>query len=246
MYRKYFEENLCTAIEDIANIGQTDIQSLQSRHEKFQLERRRNFFDTIESYPLTEEQRLGVIRNNDKNMVLAAAGTGKTSVIIAKVLDIIDRALCSPEEILVLAYNRATANEIEERIQEKARKSNITYSDKPFVATFHALGRFIIRKSGIRPIMSIFSDDKRQLDIWAATWLETYMKQSIKNFFHVLQCFPEPFDPMTVESKAEYERYLRDNEIRTLKNEKVKGYQELLIANFLFLNGIEYKQQFTT
>ncbi|OEG02756.1 hypothetical protein BFG06_08015 [Aeromonas caviae] len=58
-------------------------------------------------------------------MVLAAAGTGKTSVMVAKTLDLIDRGLAKPSEILVLAYNNAAANELRERLEDKAKKSNI-------------------------------------------------------------------------------------------------------------------------
>ena len=82
-------------------------EGLGAYHEVFNLEKRQSFFDNVESNPLTHEQRLGVLRSNDKNMVLAAAGTGKTSVMVAKALDLIDRGLATPSEILILAYNKS-------------------------------------------------------------------------------------------------------------------------------------------
>ena len=60
---------------------------LREQYETKRLLDRKSFFDVIESNPLTEQQRLSVIRNNDFNLVLAAAGTGKTSVMVAKALD---------------------------------------------------------------------------------------------------------------------------------------------------------------
>ncbi|MBF4302256.1 UvrD-helicase domain-containing protein, partial [Vibrio anguillarum] len=76
------------------------------------LNARKNFYDSIESNPLTEEQRLSVVQHDDFNMVLAAAGTGKTSVIVAKTTDILERQLAKPEEVMVLAYGNAAAEEL--------------------------------------------------------------------------------------------------------------------------------------
>ncbi|MDC4415541.1 UvrD-helicase domain-containing protein, partial [Acinetobacter baumannii] len=81
------------------------IAQLRNKYERKQLAQRADFYNNVESNPLTNEQRLAVIRNNEKNLVLAAAGTGKTSVMVAKALDPIATKQAMPEQILVLAYN---------------------------------------------------------------------------------------------------------------------------------------------
>ena len=78
-----------------------------------------DFFETLESYPLTEEQSLSVIRDNDKNLILAAAGTGKTSVIVGKSLDLVVNKKYKPSDVLVLAYGNSASNELNERIKIK-------------------------------------------------------------------------------------------------------------------------------
>ena len=49
-----------------------------------ELSRSRAFLDRVEARPLTDEQRRAVVVDEDRNLVVAAAGSGKTSVIVAK------------------------------------------------------------------------------------------------------------------------------------------------------------------
>ncbi len=51
-------------------------ESLRAIHTSRVLKGREAFYDSIESNPLTPEQRLSVVQHDDYNMVLAAAGTG--------------------------------------------------------------------------------------------------------------------------------------------------------------------------
>lgn len=228
------------SLAKILEFWPVDPAALRQYHEKFQLAARSDFFDRVESNPLTDEQRLGVIRSNDRNMVLAAAGTGKTSVIVAKALDLIDRKLAAPGEILILAYNKSAAEEVADRVTDKASKSELVLEASLQVSTFHALGRMLLREAAIPTYMSVFTEDEAKLKQWITSWLEKYLTESSKRLFGFISLFPEPVNPFDFKSQAEYERYIRDNEFRTLNGERVKGYQELLIANFLYLNGVSY------
>ena len=78
-------------------------------HQRRELKRHRKFFDTIESQPLTDLQRRSIILDERRNMVVAGAGTGKTSVIIAKAGYLIESGKCKPEDILLLAFNNNAA-----------------------------------------------------------------------------------------------------------------------------------------
>lgn len=230
-------------IEEILQFYPLDMNVLRSYHERYQLKNRKVFFDTVESNPLTDEQRLGVIRSNDRNMVLAAAGTGKTSVIVAKSLDLIDRQLAIPSEVLVLAYNKAAAEELKERLVEKAKKGNIALKSSPHISTFHALGRQLLREAGIPTKMSVFAEDSFRLKQWVTKWIYDYVSSDPYRVFDLIELTTPPVDPFNFKTQTEYESYLRDNEFRTLNNEQVRGYQELLIANFLYINQINYEYE---
>lgn len=227
-------------VKNLSKFINFSIGDFQRIHEEYQLQNRKQFFDRVERYPLTDKQCLGVIRSNDRNMVLAAAGTGKTSVIVAKVLDLIDRNLCRPDEILVIAYNKSAAVELNERIHEKSKTNKIDLHQEPYISTFHALGRKILQMSEIRPTLSVFANDDVELMKWITEWLKNYIHSSLFNFLNALAFSIEPIDEHEINSAKEYQGMLRDNAFKTLKNEEVKGYEELEIANFLALNNIDY------
>lgn len=86
---------------------------------KSQLERWKEFFDTVESKPLSPEQRLSVVVDEDATLVLAGAGSGKTSVITAKAAYLVKAGIRAPDELLLLAFARDAATEMSERIEAR-------------------------------------------------------------------------------------------------------------------------------
>lgn len=243
LWDRYLSPGRIQKIKDIIGFHPVTATALRELHERIQLQRRGSFFDRVESNPLTLEQRLGVLRSNDRNLVLAAAGTGKTSVMVAKVLDVIDRGLASPEEILVLAYNRAAAEELRTRLAKAATRSGISFDSPPYISTFHALGRLLLREAKVSTYMSVFTDDEVKLKQWVTSWLEGYLASDSRKLLKFISLFPQPVNHFDFATLADYERYVRDNEFRTLNGERVRGYQELLIANAMYLNGVPYEYE---
>lgn len=72
-----------------------------------------------------------------------------------------------------------------------------------------------------------------KLDRWFNKWLEDYIKEDPDNLAKFIQLAYQPIDPFQFKTKDEYDRYVNDNDYRTLQGERVRGYQELLIANWL-------------
>ena len=114
------------------------------------------FFDTIESNPLTPEQRLAVVTDEDATLVLAGAGSGKTSVIVAKAAYLIQRGIRQPNEILLMAFGKDAASEMATRIEERSGAA-------VDALTFHALGYEIIRQvENGAPALAPHASDDRQ------------------------------------------------------------------------------------
>ncbi|WP_457934925.1 UvrD-helicase domain-containing protein [Pseudoalteromonas sp. SCSIO 43210] len=218
------------------------VAQLRHKYEQKQLTLRDNFYNNVESNPLTTEQRLAVIRDNDKNLVLAAAGTGKTSVMVAKSLDLIARGIALPEQVLVLAYNKTAAQELKERFIKRAAHANLSIKP-PAILTFHALGLKLLQDAKKSTKLSTFATDEIQQKTWLTAWLYKQMQTDSTFLKNVVDLLHEPVDIFSFKSSAEYERYLRDNEYRSLAGLKVKSYQELLISNWLYLHSVDHKYE---
>jgi len=221
----------------VENVG-----SYRQDYESRMLDTQSSFFKRIESNPLTEAQSLGVIRNNDKNLILAAAGTGKTSVMVAKALSLITHDNVPAKKVLVLAYNNAAAKELKERLETRKVAYGLS-CESPTIITFHALGLQILRESKASTFLSVFAEDPIQLEMWFSKWLVEYISQSSRAMKRFIDLAYQPSNPFEFSSQEQYEAHVRDNEYRTLLGEKVKGYQELLIANWFFLNSVDYEYE---
>src|SRR5690606_33762160 len=102
---------------------------------------------------LTEEQIDAVLCFDDHELVVAAAGSGKTSTMVAKAGYALERQLCKPEEILLLAFNSKAAKELDERIQ--ARLAGCAGVERICAKTFHAFGKDVIRlATGKTPMLA--------------------------------------------------------------------------------------------
>ncbi|MDF7657568.1 DNA helicase IV [Erwiniaceae bacterium L1_54_6] len=126
------------------------------------------FFSTVETTPLNPSQCEAVVNGEDALLVLAGAGSGKTSVLVARAGWLLRRKLAQPEQILLLAFGRQAAEEMNDRIQTRLGESAIQ------ARTFHALALHIIREgSNKQPVISkLESDSKARRQLLIEAWRE--------------------------------------------------------------------------
>ena len=196
----------------------------------------REFFDNIEKFPLTLKQRQSIIVDEKRNLIIAGAGTGKTSTIVGKVGFLIKYKKVEPEDILVIAYNRNAAKELKDRIKDKVN-----------IGTFHSIGKDILRQSGHPNRPHEFVDQEEKLLAFLNTILQQCLKQ--EDFTELYLEYFKKYEFQNIdevryfETMGQYANWLRSNKLITLNNEKVKSHGELLIANFLYSNGIDYSYE---
>ncbi|GAW96950.1 MULTISPECIES: UvrD-helicase domain-containing protein [Colwellia] len=218
------------------------IAECRERYINKQLQTYKRFFDTVESNPLTLAQRRACIIDNDNNLLLAGAGTGKTSVMVGRAGYLLTSQQADKGEILLLAYGRKAADEMDERIKDKLS------TDKISATTFHSLGLSIIAQvEGSKPSLSVFAQDEKAKFQWIQGYFDKLMNESGQYRQLVLEYFSQYYylerNEFDFDSLGEYYQYLTDNDIRTFKGEQVKNFAELYIANWLFSHGIKYQYQ---
>jgi len=75
----------------------------------------KQYFDTVEKSPLTEEQIKSVICFDNRVLTIASAGSGKTSTMVAKAGYALRRQFFTSDKILLLAFNKDAADELKQR-----------------------------------------------------------------------------------------------------------------------------------
>ena len=206
-----------------------------------ELQRSELFLDRVEARPLTDEQRLAVCVDDDRNLVVAAAGSGKTSVMVAKVGWVVERGDRRPDEVLLLAFARNAARELGGRV---GKRLDGTAARDIAVQTFHSLGLSIIGAAeGKRPSVAAFAaDDKALLDVLKGIIGDLLgHREHGRALIRWLAYGTAPYrSTHEFALETEYWDYIRTQEIRSLQGELVKSYEECAIANFLYLNGVPY------
>ncbi len=84
-------------------------------------------------------------------LILAGAGAGKTKTITHRILNLIKTGV-EPQRILAITFTNKAAKEMRERVfklieEDKELNRPISYRERPFVSTFHALGVHIIKEN---------------------------------------------------------------------------------------------------
>lgn len=254
-YEKIGNINKLKFINTYENLGKL-ANVWNQNYINLELKKYDNLFSNIDGKSLDKQQRKAVVVDEENNLILAGAGSGKTLTIAAKVKYLVDTKDINPDEILLISFTKKAAEEMDKRINNKL---NINIKAK----TFHKLGIDIISEyRGYRP------DVSEKLNIIIDNYFKNTIyedEKSIEDITQFLGCYINlPKEIEEFDNLGEYHNYIRslnigtlkekckieaDNKIsefklksdkNTIRGEKVKSLEEVIIANYLFLNGIEY------
>ena len=112
------------------------------------------------AFPLTQEQRNIVTDRGGELLVSAAAGSGKTRVLVERLLDRVTGEGLDIDRFLVITYTKAAAAELRERIARELtdrlaqaptdrhlrRQTTLVYQAQ--ISTIHSFCSALLRESG--------------------------------------------------------------------------------------------------
>ncbi len=185
-----------------------------------------------------------------ETLVVAGAGTGKTSALLGRAKYLITDERVKGPETLLLAFNKKAAEEIAER----AEKMDLDVVSR----TFHGFARQVIIKSvnqlgeaspsdfnSMESLEGIaFSKDKDLIEFIEKFYdqgIDENTKKLLQQFFS--QLLVPYFQHDEFKNIEEYAQFVRSGIPLTLSGDRVKSHGEWLISNYLFCNQVPYKYE---
>ncbi len=206
---------------------------------------------------LDDDQRRVVLTDEDYCLVIAGAGAGKTTTVAAKVKYLVEKKHVDPHQILVVSFTNKAVNELKEKIQDSLGVPCL-------IATFHSTGNAIIHVNSPEEKLNIVDNTKlyfvirdyfrgsilqnenvvNKLIMFFASYFDApYEGDDLNGFFNNIA--KANFSTM----RSDLEDFKRDvidartKKSVTIQNEILRSHQEVEIANFLYLNNIDYEYE---
>jgi DNA helicase-4 len=211
----------------------TFLEQFVSGYTKEELKRRADFFA---GKSLDIQQSEAVVKNDAYNLVIAAAGSGKTRTLTARLAYLIKCGI-APDKILALAYTNAASREMRDRLQALYGLPNVE------VRTFHSFGRKLARKSPNFRNDVARAEDQRKLVDASVERLAQNKEFAMRFLNFAIDLRESELEEKDFSNIGKYYEYLRNQRYKTLNFENVKSIAERDIANFLFLHNVKYEYE---
>ena len=208
-------------------------------------------FDNIGGVSLDQQQRIASVTPEKTALVIAAAGSGKTTTICGRVKYLLERKKVNPEDILLLSYSRKSADDLASKMAK--------ISPLLSVGTFHKIGLDILKETTGNDCVveeqwdaiiedyfrvEIGKDEEALRDVLLYYGLYLNDTDRDRRYFSDGALFEDlkKEDYKTLKDCL-LELSLDPGNRQTIKKERVKSDEELALANFYFINGIEYEYE---
>lgn len=210
-------------------------------YRKEKIEFVQKWFKKYESRNMPDYQQAAAIASVNNNIqVIARAGSGKTETIVNRAFFLQQHCGISPQEILLLAFNKKAVEKMENDLRSMAEDRI------PHILTFHALAYNLIH-----PGEELLYDDPRSEHQGLSQTIQDIIDDHLRSeqfYKRIRQLMLAQFrDDWELIVAGGYDmkpedllKYRRSLPRKSLKGEDVKSYGEKVIADFLFENDVPY------
>ena len=274
--REYISNRLYQSVKndypnfDIEKYNNIILTFLSNKYKEYFQNMFKGIDDNIE---LDDEQIRAILSDEDSALIIAGAGTGKTTTMTAKVKYLVDIKKVDPSKILVMSYTKKATQELEKRILGD-------FNIPAHITTFHSLGYEYIRNIFKNRKCSVVDFNDREtiffdyfceifknknklndiLDTFNITvtnmqWVfSKWFLQNYENYNTYEELILEYKKykinevkslPKGIKGYIDYwvEKRINQENIITIQGELVKSASEAVIANFLYKNNILYSYE---
>lgn len=261
-YKKYCEENNIT-------VNTEELKKQNDEFINNKLIEYKEYFDNMfgndsEKILLDEEQRRIILRDDDYSLVNAGAGSGKSTTMAAKVKYLVDKLNVKPEEIIMLSFTKKSSEDLDEKVNEildlGVQVSTFHSLGMKFVKRLYPYPVDVAGEDEQKAIICNYIKEqfkikgnlKKIIDIFQTVQTKNYIAKGFSENYAKFDTFEEYFEDYKkrkydLESKKEggiskylYNRLNSKDSLYSIKGEKMKSLGEVRIANFLYINGIDY------
>lgn len=266
MLKSFCENNKIdiSAVESTLNCYRNFEEIVDAHNEEYiqgAMKTEKTFLDNIlrdvdPKIKLDDDQRRVILTDEDYCLVIAGAGAGKTTTVAAKVKYLVEKKNIDPSQILVVSFTNKAVQELRDKLNDDLQ------IDCP-IATFHSTGNAILRKRSDEKLNivdssklyfviqdyfknSILQNESlvNNLILFFASYFDApYEGNDLNNFFNKIA----KSNFATLRSDLnEFQCQVMDIRTKksvTIQSEVMRSHQEVEIANFLYLNTIEYEYE---
>jgi DNA helicase-4 len=180
---------------------------------------------------LDDEQQTAIVVDDTYDLVVAAAGSGKTEVLITRIAYLINRKPDSiePNRILAIAYQRKAKEQIEQRLWQRYDIGEV------YVRTFHKLGKEILERSGKIIHRNDIVDENKKYG-----FIKAYVEEKVhtdpdfyKLFVRYMKTVNDKEEKPTQTEEKSILSYAKDHQCYSINGAKVNSKEEKAIMDFL-------------
>ena len=222
-----------------------------------------DFFNENNNVSLNLQQKKAILCGADVLQIVASAGAGKTATLVAKVNYLINVKNVDPSKILCLSFSRKSVEDLRKKLtnsfsniwiknleNNKLDSFSEEFKDKKVkVSTFHSFGYSFLDKK----VFNGFETEKEQNKAIKELFEDFILKEIYDNtiIFELFKLyFPEIFNrrhkrekelknDFKIKSKGARKDYYYFESLK--ENCLLTSFTDLVIADFLILNGIDFE-----